>query len=510
MIRSATNPRSAVMALGVLLVALAVYWPSAAAAWSYWLQAGGTTQYGMLIAALSIGLLYRARAALASAPVEPVPLALPALVAVGAGSMLFWRAGIETLQLALLPPLLFLAVLCALGPRIARPLAFALAFLYFGLPGWGVLWPSLQRLTIHAVAALAVLTRLPARFSGDVVTLPGVGVFEIGSKCSGVNFLVVGLAVAALIGELERGSAKRRIALLAIMGALALVSNWVRVFLIILIGYATHLRNPLATSDHLLFGWIVFAAALLAYLWLAPRRSRPVSGAEGSPSRAPGAYRGGVSTAGVLAAVAALMLIPAWVYAVALAQTANPSTVEIELPRARAPWSGPLAATGSLWRPRFVGAPFERQSVYTGPDGGSVEVTALGYARQGEGRELVNEGNSIVGTRGLTVVAYGRAVAGGQRFRELTAADAAGRRSIIWWVYDIGGHRFVTPVYSALWYGLASLADPPYSVLYALRARCRPSCMAARTRLRRFAETNDASLFAAARESGPGFVESHA
>jgi exosortase len=509
MTRSAFMPRHDVMAIGLIALALVVYWPSATNLWAYWLQVDGTTQYGLLIAAISIWLLFRSREALAAAPIEPVPWALPALLVVGAGSLLFWRAGIETLQLALLPPLLLLAVLGALGTRVVRIVAFPVLFLYFAVPGWGLLWPSLQAMTIKAVAVIAPLVGLPAHVSGDLVTLPGVAVFEIGSKCSGVDFLIVGLAVAALIGELERASIARRAWLMALMGAISIVSNWVRVFLIIVIGYATHMRNPLATSRHLLFGWIVFAAALLLYLWLAPR-SAPPAVAHGERAAGSDGVLARRAVAGGLATLGALALFPAGIYALDLAQGAPQGVTEMALPPAQAPWHGPLAATDPLWQPRFIGAHFERQFAYQGPDGRSVEVAAIGYSRRKQGRELVGDESSLVGKGGLAATAYGLATAGGQRFREITVEDGAGDLSVIWWVYDIGGRRFATPAYSELWYGLKALIRPPYSVLYALRTSCRPSCEAARRALKSFVESNGDGLFTAARESRAGPVGSHA
>jgi len=71
---------------------------------------------------------------------------------------------------------------------------------------------------------------------------------------------------------------------------------------------------------------------------------------------------------------------------------------------------------------------------------------------------------------------------------EVIASDAKGQRFVIWWVYDIGGRKFVTPLLSQLWYGLRSLEGIPYSTLFAYRTACVPSCSAARERLSDFAE----------------------
>jgi len=80
---------------------------------------------------------------------------------------------------------------------------------------------------------MAPLIGVPAQIRGDLVILPGVGVIEIASGCSGVNFFTVGLAVAALLGELEQASLRRRALLVTAMGALAVFANWLRVLIIV-------------------------------------------------------------------------------------------------------------------------------------------------------------------------------------------------------------------------------------------------------------------------------------
>lgn len=525
--RLASLPRRALMTLSLIAATAVVYWPSSAGLWSYWLDEGNSATHGPLVALISLWLLLRSREALASAPVQPVRWAYPGLLLCSAASLLFWRSGIETLQLLLLPPLMLLAVLGAMGAPAARIAAFPLGYLYFAMPGWGYLWPTLQRLTIAAVTVIAPLIGLPARVAGDVVTLPAGGVFEIGSACSGVNFLVVGLAVAALMGELERGSPKRRITLLALMGAVALVSNWIRVLLIIGIGYATDMRNRLATDDHLLLGWVVFAIVLLLFVWLASRAAVAPAGrgerssSDRTPKQSPGALANGPLAdrpaadrspvgrpvaahplAGYLAVLAALLVFPAWVYGRDAAQGAGgPQAIRDPLPQGEAPWHGPLASTDGVWQPVFVGPHSQWHAVYDGPRTQSVEVVAIGYARQAHGRKLVSEENSLLGSRGLTAVASGTAVADGALYRRLTVVDGSGHRSLIWSVYDIGGRRFATPLYSQLWYGIRSFVQPTYSVLFALKAPCEPSCAAAHTTLESFVRSVGGRLFTLTKSS---------
>jgi hypothetical protein len=115
-----------------------------------------------------------------------------------------------------------------------------------------------------------------------------------------------------------------------------------------------------------------------------------------------------------------------------------------------------------------------------------VETVAIGYPMQGQGRELVNEGNSLFAATTFETVAENKVLLNGESYVEIVAADDHNRRTLVWYVYDIGGREFVTPLFSQLWYGVRSLGGPPYSVLFAFRTACESSCDSARDTLRSF------------------------
>src|SRR4029077_4676824 len=106
-------------------------------------------------------------------------------------------------------------------------------------------------------------------------TFPNGTRFEVTLACSGVVFLVQGLAVAVLLGELEQASLGRRVRLVASMVAVALIANWIRVLALVQIGYSTDMRHVLVSRDHLEFGWALFVLVLVAFVWLATRGALP-------------------------------------------------------------------------------------------------------------------------------------------------------------------------------------------------------------------------------------------
>lgn len=342
----------------------------------------------------------------------------------------------------------------------------------------------LQSVTIRAVALIGPLIGMPVVPSGTLLRLPHGVTFEVTPFCSGVNFLVVGLAIAALTGELQRASLRRRGALLGVMALLMIASNWVRVLAIMLAGYTSGMRLSV-TRGHVLFGWVFFAILMLGFVALATRRT-PLAGRDdvlrtrvigvSYPEWAPGFE----------AVVAILIAMPALARIAPAMLDRGEGNLALQLPPARAGWQGPLASSDTQWKPEFVGDHSEWHVAYRDEAGAVVELVAIGYPTQEQGRELVNEENSLLGSGDLTALGAGTVVRGPQPHFEFVANDATERRFVVWSVYDIGGRWFVTPLFSQLWYGVHSLGRARYSVQFAYRTICAPSCDAARARLARF------------------------
>lgn len=468
------------MLVGVLIVAvLGAYWPMVTALWAYWLQpyVGGQ---GVLVAALSLWLVYRQRDRLSATPARPIPWAILLVALCSVATLLFWRAGIQALYFMLLPLLILAAVYAAFGQAIARILLVPVGYLYFAMPAWQVLSPYLQVATVRVIGVLALLFGLPATIQGNVISFPNGATFEVTPLCSGIRFLVQGLAVATLLGELEQACLARRLRLLGSIILVALVANWARAMIIVQAGYATGMRHVLVSSNHLLFGSVLFVCVLLVFVWLATRSPLP-------PQReTPGPFVGQTrSLAGFLGVLAALIVAPIVTYGIAPSHDVSGRRNGVQWPVGPADWHGPLDNLNSVWHPVFVGAHAESQALYEDPSGEAIEVFAVGYALQVQERKLVSENNSLLGTD-LTQLTGQVVGSDGQSYYEMVVADRQGRHSVIWSVYDIGGRAFANPIPSQLWYGLSSLTSQPYSALFAFRARCVPSCPAARGRLAAF------------------------
>ena len=471
-------------------IALA-YWPSAVALNGFWTDTiDKAYTHGYLVLAISLWLVVRDRRRVFAAPLRPEPRALIAIVALSLAWIYAYGAAIQDPQLLILPLLLFAAIIATLGWPVARTLLFPIGFLYFAMPAWTDINSLLQSLSVTANGFLVWLIGIPAYLTGDFVHLPG-GTLEIAWGCSGLHFFVVGLALAALYGELAGDSVRRRVLWLGLMGLFALIGNWIRIFVIIVAAYETNMQTYLVTVSHYWFGWAVFVVFFLVFLWLAgalaTRWDRRAAAARSSspPAPAPLVADSGEASAGrALSTLAVLVVLPMLIYGREWLWPVADQPVAIAWPAAPAGWTGPERVTYSAWSPQYLDASAESLQRYDTPRGHSVEAFAVAYRTQTQEGKLLGYWNSLLGDKAALTLLGTRIVhSPSGSWQEMTVSDRSGQRSLIWSRETIGTHRFVDPRLSQLWYGIAAFTTRPVSSLTALRAICHADCAAARARL---------------------------
>jgi len=453
-----------------------VYWPASAALFGAWVEPSDRTyRHGFLVLAACLWLVQAAAEDFAAAVARPSRIALVLLAGASFAWVLFWRAAIQDLFLLLTPVILWLAIAASSGWSAARVMAFPVGFIYFAEPAWGSLASPLQHLTAIAVTGILQFSGMPVSRQDVLISVPSGG-FHVDLGCSGVHYVIVGLALAALIGSLERATMRRRFVLLGIMLILAIGANWVRVATIVVAGHLTNMQHWLVTRDHYWFGWGLFVLVVAGFMWWA-RRTEEIPAA---PSR----LQESAPVRAILPSViAALACIPALGYAGAFLDSGSSTALTSAAPGSQ--WSGPYALTSGTWQPHFAGADEVRMQTWVDHSGRTVESLLVGYRKQSQGSELVHYANSLTGER-LSVSEEKIIEADGEPFIETLVVDDGGRRSVIWWRYEIGGQRFVTALYSQLWYGFRALAGSPPSSIAAFRSMCVPDCEAARGTLTQF------------------------
>ena len=474
----------------ILALAAAVallYAPSSAVLYAQWSDFINITYtHGWLILPISLAFIILRRRALAAARTAPSHAGQLLLAFAVIAWLVCYRACIQDLHVTIFPALFWLAALAAWGWEVGLLLAFPVAFFYFAVPSWSQLGNPLQELTVVAMDAFLRLTGPRAIIQGDLIHIPN-GSFIIEEGCSGLHFLIVGLAVAALHGELRHDSWRTRLVQLLLMSALALLANWVRVYTVIEAGYLTDMHHYLVSVSHYWFGWGVFALALVVFFWLTTWLSPPP--ASPAAARQPDAPPAASSPAagevrGLIVALALLAGLPGVSWALRARQ---PLPAVDNAPAASAPgfWRGLGEIQASEWQPVFPGADRIEQLAFLGREAERVEVLRVQYQEQQQGAELIGGDSSLLGAqlrwRGSQPVDTPVG-----RLTETEAARQDEGRSLIWSRYVIADKPILWPLGAQLWYGLRATVGHPTAELNALRSDCAPDCGAARGTLARF------------------------
>jgi exosortase/archaeosortase family protein len=292
--------------------------------------------------------------------------------------------------------------------------------------------------------------------------------------------LLVGLATAALYGEMQRQPLARRFALLSLAAALSIAANWVRVAAIIAIADRKGMHASIV-HDHYGFGWVVFGIMLVGFFPLArriasaPPQTLPAVQAPARVRSAPDARWATVLI------VAALAFGPVWNW---LAAARGPAPASADLPLAPAGrWIGPTVPEGA-WVPRLPGADAQSIGVYV-HDPEQVTAFVAAFAVQRHAKKFAGYGVEILAP-GQTAVAQRRIEVGGSTLKEIEAEAPHAPHTLVWVRYTVDEQHFTSAWLAQLGYGLASLSGAPRSSIMLFRADCGADCAAARSSLTRF------------------------
>ena len=134
---------------------------------------------------------------------------------------------------------------------------FPSAFLILIIPMWGPLVTILQNISVTAVNFMMGFTGIPTYVEDNLVSIPA-GTFEIAGGCSGLRYFIVSIAISSLFVFLNMKNARNIAFFITIAIVGALITNWIRITLLIIIGDYTNMTSSLM-NDHNNFGWYIFA-----------------------------------------------------------------------------------------------------------------------------------------------------------------------------------------------------------------------------------------------------------
>lgn len=450
----------ALIGAAVALAIVLVYGDTARAMVGLW-RSSETYSHGFVVVPIALWLIWRRRAALARLPVRPFWPAL-ALVAATGLVWLFGRlADANVVQQFALVLMVVASVSVVVGHKMARAMAFPLLFLLFAVPFGEAFVPWLMEATADFTVGALKLTGVPVYREGNHFVIP-TGRWSVVEACSGLRYLIASLMAGTLYAYLMYASAWRRAAFIGASLLVPLVANWLRAYLIVMLGHLS--GNELAVGvDHLIYGWIFFGLVIALMFWIGTLFRDDATHVATSP-RAP-AVEAGANRAPLLgSALATIVIAVLWVpLAAALSGAGTWHDRPLPAIEGVAGWT-PVPAPLD-WQPRFSGHRASLRQAFE-RDGRRVVLYVAYYAGQTEGHEMVNSANVLVppadplwrevARGGATLDGPGRS----QEARTATISGPSGRFDVVWW-YWIDGRTTTSDTVAKLLHAWSRLTRRP-------------------------------------------------
>ena len=480
-------------------VLIAVYWPTSASLLTKW-TTPGAYDHGWVAVAGAVWLTWR-RAIVG----EPMSAAGAFNVCVILfGFTLAWSlallANVTVAQQVLWVGIVFLLAIALGGGATARRLALPFALLTLAIPIWDYAIPLLQHVAVFGSMAAVVAAGIPAAIDGNTIEIPA-GFFLIEGGCSGLRYFLSAVTLALLAGELVSASVLGRWTLVGVAAASAVVGNWLRILIVVMIGDATNMRHELV-EDHFWIGWLTFAVLVPPSLLLAARVVPQLDSRRPQGSQLPVVPHPSLPRLAVICLV--LLAVPAGARLVEVTRYRG-AAATAQLPAGTAGWVGPLEVR-CPWQRLARSADVDICALYESPTSGPVFVSVVAYLRQAPGRELIGgietrpEGEWLASSRAMMETQAQPPVVMAQT---VTARGAGPWR--MWYWYGLDSMTTPRPLVMKLAEAVVLRFAEPAS-LTIITAPCRGDCRVADSALSQYLDAHaglaDAVGLLEARDSG--------
>lgn len=443
---AASSPgwRRALVALAVLwMLILWLYRDTALAMVEVW-DRSETFAHAWVVPPISLWLAWRLRRPLLALDPAPASWSLLAFVPLG----LLWLAGalvaVNPAKQYALVGMLVASVPAVLGWRATVLLTFPLGFLFFAVPAGDFLTPTLMNWTADVTVTALRLSGIPVYREGLHFIIP-TGSWSVVEACSGMRYLIASVMVGTLFAYLNYRTLRRRLLFVGVSFVVPILANWLRAYMIVMLGHLS--GNQLAVgADHLVYGWALFGAIIMALYWIGARWAQDVP----EPPGPVASSANWPSARGLVALVAGAMLLVVPLWALQRFESALPQGAVVQLALS-GNLPGGLQPTGefaSLWKPGFANTSAQARAAFVDGNGRRIGVY-LGYYRQQNGqRKLVSSTNGLVSsdTPGWLVLGQTEltspgtpGVREGVLLQRQPAANGSRQRLRVWQFYWVDG-----------------------------------------------------------------------
>ena len=379
-----------VAVVGILLV----HFDTALSIEAIW-RRSDTFAHGYLVVPIAVWLAWRNRDAIVAAPALPWTPALALVALAGALWFVTALADVVVMRQFALAFMLQSAIVAVVGLGVARAIVFPLLFLLFAVPAGDFLVPKMIELTADFTVAALRASGVPVYREANHFIIPS-GAWSVVEACSGLRYLIASMMIGLLFAAVRYRSPQRRVAFIAASIVVPLVANWLRAYMIVMLGHLSD--NTIAVGvDHLIYGWVFFGIVMGLLFWVGSFWSEdaPLTVTAGPALAVAGERPPGNAARFYAVAVIAIGVAAIWRPIVTtFERPASTGAVTIAPIDAAAGWtSGDAPPTA--WLPSYSGAKARRTQAFV-RDGAVAGVHVEYYRDQRKGEELVTSANQLV------------------------------------------------------------------------------------------------------------------
>lgn len=281
--------RKAALLIMVIFAVAVAYSPSLATLWKKWILWDQDLAHAL--PTLGVMLVLLGKCQFESSPTRTKDFWYWLQLLLLATCSIIWFI-FESLSISLPAYLLIIISLCllistSLSTAAIRATLPFIGLIIFTIPIWGELNEPLVNLSSKVVGLAVEASQLTALIDGNSIFLPAGTIF-IADGCSGLRYFIISLLMGYIISLINAYSLRTAILTLLIAASLGLLANWLRIYLLVLIGYHTNMQSSLM-HDHETFGWIVFAVISLPSIYFSPvfKQASPIIHIPNRPSLLP-------------------------------------------------------------------------------------------------------------------------------------------------------------------------------------------------------------------------------
>ncbi|MGK0499545.1 MAG: exosortase [Oceanicoccus sp.] len=234
-----------------------IFYPTLSDLFDRWIQIDGSQSHGIVIVALFATLFTEKLKTISAPSTRPFyGVGITALSLCSVSWYISANLNIEIFEQTLLLPIILFLCWSLMGMKAAVSLLPIITMLIFSIPVWNYLTVSLVNLSSDVVGFLVGLSGITAFIDGSSIYLTH-GRIYIAEGCSGLRYLTISLALAYYLILTSTTHFKTNLKLILSAIALGLITNWLRIYIIVMVAHYSQMENSLV-EDHEAFGWILF------------------------------------------------------------------------------------------------------------------------------------------------------------------------------------------------------------------------------------------------------------